>query len=519
MRSSIRRRPNGSSRGLRRRVSKWTWLALFGVGAVAILWIVGMVSLVPGKIAEEVENAFAEAKEDKEDKVVTPGSRDLDQQNNVFTRSNEVKIRTGPREQPVTMEKIVSNMRSFLDELHEDYANRAKAPPDAIWMLYKEAADKWLLPMDRDNQGYNLFDVRDDNSIFVSLASYRDENCPATLVEMFSKADRPDYLFVGLVQQNCVSGCKTGVLEGGVVNDVEPDIDCYDTFCDTDIGAPYCDNSQVRNFFVNEAESLGPAVARYFASKLWQGETYFLQIDAHSLFRKGWDTVYVNDIQATPSYPRSVLSHYPPDTKVAQYWEQPGYRICGGIFASSPVEYEIIRLTAGIPQDRGIPEKPCPAPFVGAGFFFAHSTFLATVPFDPYVPWVFMGEEILLSLRFWTWGYDIYSPTKNVLSHMYVRRHTPKFWETVNRLFKNPSTHNDLTRMIIHRVKYIAGYPESSAEILSTTVPSLMANLDLYGDGPVRAMEDYMALVGLDMSTKRGKKIDWCFKCQEPYPV
>lgn len=43
--------------------------------------------------------------------------------------------------------------------------------------------------------------MRDDNSIFVSLASYRDENCPATLVEMFSKADRPDYLFVGLVQQ------------------------------------------------------------------------------------------------------------------------------------------------------------------------------------------------------------------------------------------------------------------------------------------------------------------------------
>lgn len=55
--------------------------------AVAILWIVGMVSLVPGKIAEEVENAFAEAKEDKEDKVVTPGSRDLDQQNNVCMRT------------------------------------------------------------------------------------------------------------------------------------------------------------------------------------------------------------------------------------------------------------------------------------------------------------------------------------------------------------------------------------------------------------------------------------------------
>lgn len=80
-------------------------------------------------------------------------------------------------------------------------------------------------------------------------------------------------------------------------------------------------------------------------------------------------------------------------------------------------------------------DKNChsPAPFIGAGFFFAHSSFLADVPFDPYVPWVFMGEEILESLRMWTWGYDIYSPTRNVLSHFYVRRHTPKFWETVNR--------------------------------------------------------------------------------------
>lgn len=77
--------------------------------------------------------------------------------------------------------------------------------------------------------------------------------------------------------------------------------------------------------------------------------------------------------------------------------------------------------------------RDSPAPFIGAGFFFAHSSFLADVPFDPYVPWVFMGEEILESLRMWTWGYDIYSPTRNVLSHFYVRRHTPKFWETVNR--------------------------------------------------------------------------------------
>ena len=44
-----------------------------------------------------------------------------------------------------------------------------------------------------------------------------------------------------------------------------------------------------------------------------------------------------------------------------------------------------------------------------------------------------MGEEISMSARLWTSGYDIFSPTVNVLNHYYVRRHYPKFWESVNR--------------------------------------------------------------------------------------
>lgn len=55
------------------------------------------------------------------------------------------------------------------------------------------------------------------------------------------------------------------------------------------------------------------------------------------------------------------------------------------------------------------------------------------------------------------------------------------------RLFHKPSIHNELTSVIIHRVKNVAGYPESSADVLLN--PSLLDNLDLYGDGPVRAME------------------------------
>lgn len=46
-----------------------------------------------------------------------------------------------------------------------------------------------------------------------------------------------------------------------------------------------------------------------------------------------------------------------------------------------------------------------------------------------------MGEEIIMSSRFWTSGYDIFSPTTAVVGHFYGRRQKPKFWESVNRAF------------------------------------------------------------------------------------
>jgi len=71
--------------------------------------------------------------------------------------------------------------------------------------------------------------------------------------------------------------------------------------------------------------------------------------------------------------------------------------------------------------------------------------------------------EISMSARLWTAGYDIFTPTMNVLDHYYVRRHTPKFWETTNRFFKK-GIHNDLVEIVIKRVKHMLGYPESSYE-------------------------------------------------------
>lgn len=51
----------------------------------------------------------------------------------------------------------------------------------------------------------------------------------------------------------------------------------------------HCTSGRVRVLYVNESEALGPAMARYFASKLWAGETYFVQADSHLQWAHEWD--------------------------------------------------------------------------------------------------------------------------------------------------------------------------------------------------------------------------------------
>jgi hypothetical protein len=138
---------------------------------------------------------------------------------------------------------------------------------------------------------------------------------------------------------------------------------------------------------------------------------------------------------------------------------------------------------------------------------------LIEVPFDPFLPWIFMGEEISMSARLWTAGYDIFSPTTNVLNHYYVRRHYPKFWESVNRFFKKP-IHNDIVELMIKRVKCMLGYPESRADRVKPA--SLLYRLDDWSMGTKRSMKEYMKMVGIDTETKTITPNMWCHEGRWP---
>ena len=74
---------------------------------------------------------------------------------------------------------------------------------------------------------------------------------------------------------------------------------------------------------------------------------------------------------------------------------------------------------------------------MAAGYLIAHSDMLRDVPFDPFLPYLFLGEEILLSARLWTSGYEIFSPTISLVGHRYERNQQPKFWEAIHMAFTN----------------------------------------------------------------------------------
>jgi hypothetical protein len=316
------------------------------------------------------------------------------------------------------------------------------------------------------------------------------------------------------VQQNCHHECKSGVLANLSMVAVPPDDDCYKLFCDTDLGKPICAKNQVRVLNIDEPESLGPYAARFFASKMWYGEQWFMQIDAHMTFAQDWDATSIQMLTKAPSE-KPILSHYPPAHTIDlnQRKGQPSSRLCGPVFATSDLESQIIRLEGAGVFDHQQLEYPGFAPFTAAGYFVAHSEFLKEVPFDPFLPWIFMGEEIIMSSRLWTAGYDIFSPTESVVGHYYVRRHKPKFWESVHRAFTY-GIHNPLQMMILDRIKYQLGYPEAAMDMLRHK--SILTAVEQYSMGKARPLHDYLSIVGLNMTTKQVSYTGWCETGQPP---
>ncbi len=439
-----------------------------------------------------------------------------------------------------TIAGIVAFFNKYLKQLHEQNQaiskkeHRDKTGQRINEMFFVESyfnlTSKIIDPFEDAYRGRTIFPVRDDESIFVSLAAFREHLLGKSMMSAFDNAKDPSKLFIGAVVQNCygLDGvvCKTGLEVIGKdkngrdmtsVSPKPPDANGIEEFCTHEKYKHYCENGQVRVIYLHDTDALGPQTARYYASKLWGGETYIMQMDAHLEFAPEWERYYIDEAKASLNYPKSVLSAYPPGFK--EYDGQfkgggRGERLCGAHFSTSPVEHHILRIEqrGQTPFDA---KRPTQIPFIAAGFFFAHSSWLQDVPFDPYAPWCFMGEEIALSIRSWTHGWNIYAPRKNVIAHQYRpgRLGLPKFWESVGRDSGRASLNTRLQKHVIRRVKHMLAYPTDSKEMIQKEGDGIsLHNFENYSLGHDRTLEDYLQWTHINPTKQETKKMEWCLK-------
>mmetsp|Transcript_32964 Transcript_32964/g.80132 ORF Transcript_32964/g.80132 Transcript_32964/m.80132 type:complete len:675 (+) Transcript_32964:88-2112(+) len=511
--------------------------------------------------------------------------------------NHQKQVQQQQQQQQPTVAGIAAVLYQFLDEFHTSNQHLSSldkevATDSVVRGAYYSLATKHLVALDNalfeygsgiggggggvDSNSNNKdrhrklhFDVREDDSIFISVAAYREHLLVDTLRSIYENAVYPEKVFVGVIVNNCFGDSASNVeaatgssqyqnykyndpsqqtCTGGVyvsghnkmgqdildkLPDGTPDPNGIDQFCSNTTFTKYCHDGQVRVLYVDEIEALGPTVARYYSSKLWGGETYYMQIDAHLRFATSWDVLYVEELHATRSYPKSLLSQYPPG--FVNFRQNPpfirGNKLCRCQLRSAEGWLPRVEMQGRYSENA---TRPTQMPFMGAGFFFVHAQFLADVPFDPFLPWMFMGEEVALSVRAWTSGYNIYAPRINLIGHQYrpISMGNPHYQDTINKLYKNrPGLMGKLQKHVSKRIKYLLGYyndPDNKIpgfdkqkkdgipdEVLTEIDRDHSASDDeggngLYGVGTERTVKEYLKFAEVDLHEVKCGPLKWC---------
>ncbi|KAH8070218.1 glycosyltransferase [Aureococcus anophagefferens] len=348
----------------------------------------------------------------------------------------------------------------------------------------------------------------DASIVFVAIAAFRDSLCATTLEGLFGRAStrRPR----AAVQQN-----------------KPEDDDCYEAYCakarasrglGDDAPCPYGDHISVKRFSSDEAK--GPTWARAQDADMLPDDAEFcLRTDSHMAFANDWDTKQIAQwYGARNEY--AVLSTYVADANqinedgseknINNVWEVP--HLCSILWQDGHVRNMQAKAARLL-------EKPKLTTLWAAGLSFSRCHAERAVPYDPHTPYIFWGEEFSRTARFFTNGYDIYTPPRTIVAHDY--KHTqgdPSHFKWNGkggpRLNQNKTivAQRDAAN---RRIWTLLGMPGGDPD------PAARRRLGAYGLGDKRSLDDLVAFTGINLYNRtigpnRCGNIDWSWEDRLP---
>lgn len=297
------------------------------------------------------------------------------------------------------------------------------------------------------------------DKIFIQIAAYRDNQLLPTLKDCIEKAKYPENLVFSITWQH------------------SPE-DKWDDLSE------YKNDDRFRIVDMSYKDAKGVCWARHILQQNYDDEEYTLQLDSHHRFTQDWDSELIKMYKQLQDkgYEKPLLTGYipsfdpnnDPNGRVNVPWRMNFDRF-------SP-EGVVHFLPASIDEYKEM-DTPEPARFYSAHFAFTTGNFVKEVPHDP--NYYFHGEEISISVRAFTWGYDLFHPHKVLIWHEYTRDGKKKHWDD------DPHWSN-LNVISFARNRKLFGMDNEPQD----------TEFGRYGFGPVRSLEDYEKYSGISFKRR-----------------
>lgn len=292
------------------------------------------------------------------------------------------------------------------------------------------------------------------HTIFVSIASFLDKDIIETIKSCLNKAKYPNNITIGICLQ----------------------YDFKDNFL-----SDFENNPKIKFTNIHYSKAQGPTYARYLITQLIDNEDFFLQIDAHTRFYDNWDELAIKCYKECNDE-RAIITNFPisfthinkvdtfPMNKTSKKWKE--------------LSYDKIWQGFGILSDKVFkPIKPERTYVISAALVFGPINFLKEVPYDPLILYGYHKlEQVFYSARLYTSGWNLYCPTKHILSTYYG--HKDKY-DSQGNLIKCPYNTN-----IANQSWYRALYHYGLKNMQDIHV-DFRKDIEKYGLGFKRSIEDY----------------------------